>query len=61
MISYQLMLRVGMIRKLVFGLYIWLSIGVRVLKKVENIVREEMNNVGVIEVSMSVVQSVDLW
>lgn len=49
------MLRVGMIRKLVFGLYIWLSIGVRVLKKVENIVREEMNNVGAIEVSMSVV------
>ena len=55
-ISHQLMLRAGMIRKLASGLYTWLPTGVRVLKKVENIVREEMNNAGAIEVSMPVVQ-----
>ena len=54
-ISHQLMLRAGMIRKLASGLYTWLPTGVRVLKKVENIVREEMNNAGAIEVSMPVV------
>ncbi len=60
-ISHQLMLRAGMIRKLASGLYTWLPNGVRVLKKVENIVREEMNNAGAIEVSMPVVQPADLW
>ena len=50
-----------MIRKLASGLYTWLPTGVRVLKKVENIVREEMNNAGAIEVSMPVVQPADLW
>ncbi|BFI65499.1 proline--tRNA ligase [Yersinia pseudotuberculosis] len=60
-ISHQLMLRSGMIRKLASGLYTWLPTGVRVLKKVENIVREEMNNAGAIEVSMPVVQPADLW
>nr|VUD26228.1 prolyl-tRNA synthetase [Salmonella sp. NCTC 7297] len=55
-ISHQLMLRAGMIRKLASGLYTWLPTGLRVLKKVENIVREEMNNAGAIEVSMPVVQ-----
>ncbi len=60
-ISHQLMLRAGMIRKLASGLYTWLPTGVRVLKKVENIVREEMNNAGAIEVSMPVVQPADLW
>ncbi|EKN6412511.1 proline--tRNA ligase, partial [Yersinia enterocolitica] len=49
------------IRKLASGLYTWLPTGVRVLKKVENIVREEMNNAGAIEVSMPVVQPADLW
>ncbi|AHK18159.1 proline--tRNA ligase [Yersinia similis] len=60
-ISHQLMLRAGMIRKLASGLYTWLPTGVRVLRKVENIVREEMNNSGAIEVSMPVVQPADLW
>lgn len=60
-ISHQLMLRAGMIRKLASGLYTWLPTGVRVLRKVENIVREEMNNAGAIEVSMPVVQPADLW
>lgn len=60
-ISHQLMLRAGMIRKLASGLYTLLPTGVRVLKKVENIVREEMNNAGAIEVSMPVVQPADLW
>ncbi|MDL4914218.1 MAG: proline--tRNA ligase [Enterobacterales bacterium endosymbiont of Blomia tropicalis] len=60
-ISHQLMLRAGMIRKLASGLYTWLPTGVRVLKKVEKIVREEMNNAGAIEISMPVVQPADLW
>ncbi|MFJ5428868.1 proline--tRNA ligase [Pectobacterium actinidiae] len=60
-ISHQLMLRAGMIRKLASGLYTWLPTGLRVLRKVENIVREEMNNAGAIEISMPVVQPADLW
>ncbi|WP_315709524.1 proline--tRNA ligase [Brenneria uluponensis] len=60
-ISHQLMLRAGMIRKLASGLYTWLPTGLRVLKKVENIVREEMDNAGAIEISMPVVQPADLW
>ncbi|EKT53398.1 proline--tRNA ligase [Providencia sneebia] len=60
-ISHQLMLRAGMIRKLASGLYDWLPTGVRVLRKVENIIREEMENAGSIEVSLPVVQPADLW
>ncbi|MGV3346850.1 proline--tRNA ligase [Enterobacteriaceae bacterium LUAb1] len=60
-ISHQLMLRAGMIRKLASGLYTWLPTGLRVLKKIENIVREEMDNAGAIEISMPVVQPADLW
>ena len=60
-VSHQLMLRAGMIRKLASGLYTWLPTGLRVLKKVENIVREEMNNAGAVEISMPVVQPADLW
>ncbi|MBE8597479.1 proline--tRNA ligase [Xenorhabdus sp. BG5] len=60
-VSHKLMLRAGMIRKLASGLYNWMPTGVRVLKKVENIVREEMNNAGAVEVSMPVVQPADLW
>ncbi|MFP1879348.1 proline--tRNA ligase [Lonsdalea quercina] len=60
-ISHQLMLRAGMIRKLASGLYTWLPTGLRVLKKVESIVREEMNSAGAIEISMPVVQPADLW
>ncbi|MBT0717248.1 proline--tRNA ligase [Rosenbergiella epipactidis] len=60
-ISHQLMLRAGMIRKLASGLYTWLPTGVRVLRKVEKIVREEMENAGAVEVTMPVVQPADLW
>ncbi|HGJ5873975.1 proline--tRNA ligase [Arsenophonus apicola] len=60
-ISHKLMLRAGMIRKLASGLYDWLPTGVRVLRKVENIIREEMNRVGAIEISMPIVQPADLW
>lgn len=60
-ISHQLMLRAGMIRKLAAGLYTWLPSGLRVLNKVANIVREEMNKAGAIEVLMPVVQPADLW
>lgn len=60
-VSHQLMLRAGLIRKLASGLYSWLPLGVRVLKKVENIVREEMNRAGAQEVLMPVVQPAELW
>ena len=60
-ISHQLMLRAGMIRKLASGLYTWLPSGLRVLNKVAQIVREEMNKAGAIEVLMPVVQPADLW
>jgi prolyl-tRNA synthetase len=60
-ISHQLMLRAGMIRKLASGLYNWLPVGLRVLRKVENIVREEMNHSGAQEVLMPVVQPMELW
>ncbi|TAA43778.1 proline--tRNA ligase [Corallincola spongiicola] len=59
--SHQLMLRAGMIRKLASGLYTWLPTGLRVLRKVEKVVREEMERAGAIEVSMPVVQPADLW
>ncbi len=60
-VSHQLMLRAGMIRKLASGLYTWLPLGLRVLRKVETIVREEMDKSGAQEVSMPVVQPADLW
>lgn len=60
-ISHQLMLRAGMVRKLASGLYSWLPTGLRVLRKVEAIVREEMNNAGAIETIMPVVQPAELW
>jgi prolyl-tRNA synthetase len=60
-ISHQLMLRAGMIRKLAAGLYTWLPSGLRVLNKVANIVRDEMNKAGSIEILMPVVQPADLW
>ncbi|NOH81213.1 proline--tRNA ligase [Vibrio sp. RE86] len=59
--SHQLMLRAGMIRKLASGLYTWLPTGLRVLRKVENIVRQEIDNAGAIETLMPVVQPFDLW
>lgn len=60
-ISHQLMLRAGLVRNVASGLYTWLPTGLRVLKKVENIVREEMERAGVIEISMPMVQPADLW
>ena len=60
-ISHQLMLRAGLIRKLASGLYTWLPLGLRVLRKVEAIVREEMDRSGAQEVSMPVMQPAELW
>ena len=60
-VSHQLMLRAGMIRKLASGLYNWLPLGLRVLRKVERIVREEMDRSGAQEVLMPVVQPMELW
>ena len=60
-ISHQLMLRAGLIRKLAAGLYTWLPIGLRVLRKVENIVREEMDKSGAQELLMPLVQPAELW
>ena len=60
-VSHQLMLRAGMIRKLASGLYTWLPLGLRTLRKVENIIREEMNRAGAQEVLMPVVQPGELW
>ncbi len=59
--SHQLMLRAGLIRKLAAGLYTWLPLGLRVLHKVEAIVREEMNRAGALEVLMPAVQPAELW
>ncbi|MCO7187825.1 MULTISPECIES: proline--tRNA ligase [unclassified Pseudoalteromonas] len=60
-ISHQLMLRAGMIRKLASGLYTWLPSGLKVLRKVEKIVREEMDKAGAIEMLMPIIQPADLW
>ncbi len=60
-ISHQLMLRAGMIRKVAAGIYNWLPLGLRVLRKVEDIVREEMNRAGAIELLMPAVQPSELW
>lgn len=60
-ISHQLMLRAGMIRREASGMYTWLPTGLRVLRKVENIVRDEMNKAGALEVLMPMVQPAELW
>lgn len=60
-ISHQLMLRAGMIRKLASGLYTWLPMGLRVMRKVEAVVREEMNAAGALEVLMPSIQPAELW
>lgn len=60
-ISHQLMLRAGIVRRLASGLYSWLPLGVRVLHRIERIVREEMNRAGALEVSMPGVQPAELW
>jgi prolyl-tRNA synthetase len=60
-VSHRLMLRTGMIRRLAAGLYVWLPLGLRTLRKVERIVREEMDRAGALEVSMPTVQPAELW
>ena len=60
-ISHQLMLRAGMIRKLTSGIYTYLPAGLKALKKVENIIREEMNRSGAVELLMPAVQPAELW
>ncbi|MCL1048473.1 proline--tRNA ligase [Shewanella abyssi] len=60
-ISHQLMLRAGMVRRNASGLYSWLPTGLRVLRKIEAIVREEMNKAGSVEILMPMVQPADLW
>ncbi|WP_018946423.1 proline--tRNA ligase [Thioalkalivibrio sp. AKL17] len=60
-VSHQLMLRAGYIRRLASGLYTWLPLGLRVLRRVENIVREEMDRAGGLEVLMPAIQPAELW
>src|SRR5512145_2421793 len=60
-VSHQLMLRASMIRRLAGGMYTWLPIGLRVLRKVEQIVREEMDRAGALEVLMPTMQPAELW
>jgi prolyl-tRNA synthetase len=60
-VSHRLMLRAGLIRRLAAGIYTWLPLGLRVLRKVETIVREEMNRAGAVELVMPVVQPAELW
>jgi prolyl-tRNA synthetase len=60
-VSHQLMLRAGLIRKLASGLYTWMPLGFRVLKKVESIVREEMDRSGAQELLMPIIQPAELW
>jgi prolyl-tRNA synthetase len=60
-VSHQLMLRAGMVKQASAGIYSWLPLGLRVLDKIENIVREEQNRAGAIEVLMPTIQSAELW
>ena len=59
--SHKLMLRAGLIKANASGLYTWMPMGLRVLRKVEAVVREEMNRAGAIELLMPVIQPADLW
>ena len=61
LISHKLMLRAGLIKRLGSGLYTWMPLGLRILRKIENIVREEMNRSGAIEVLMPAIQPAELW
>ena len=60
-VSHQLMLRAGLIRRVAAGIYNWMPLGLRVLRRVEHIVREEMERAGALELSMPVVQPGELW
>src|SRR3954465_6575802 len=61
LVSHSVMLRAGLIRRLASGIYTWMPLGLRVVRKVEAIVREEMNRAGALELSMPVVQPAELW
>jgi prolyl-tRNA synthetase len=61
LVSHKLMIRAGMVRRLAAGIYTWMPVGMRVVRKIENIVREEMNRAGATELSMPVVQPAELW
>src|SRR5260221_9160483 len=61
LVSHRLMLRAGLIKRLAGGIYTWMPLGLRVVRKVEEIVRAEMNRSGAIEISMPVVQPGELW
>ena len=60
-VSQQLMIRAGFIKKIASGLYAWMPLGLKALRKVENIVREELNNAGALELLMPAVQPAELW
>ncbi|MEQ8515848.1 MAG: proline--tRNA ligase, partial [Chromatocurvus sp.] len=60
-VSHRLMLRAGLIRRLSSGLYTWLPLGLKVLRRVEKIVREEMDRAGAQEISMPMIQPAELW
>src|SRR5258706_11859738 len=60
-LSHQLMLRAGLIRRVAAGIYSWLPLGLRVLRKVEHIVREEMDRAGGLEILMPAIQPAELW
>jgi len=60
-VSHQLMLRAGLIRRVAAGIYNWMPLGLRVLRRVEQVVREEMNRAGAMEIAMPVVQPAELW
>ncbi|NDB78173.1 MAG: proline--tRNA ligase, partial [Verrucomicrobia bacterium] len=60
-LSHKLLLRAGLVRKLTGGLYTFLPIGLRVLRKIENIIREEMNRAGAVEVLMPALQPPEIW
>ena len=60
-VSHQLMLRTGLIKRLAGGIYTWMPLGLRILRKVENIIREEMNRAGAVELLMPAVQPGELW
>jgi prolyl-tRNA synthetase len=61
LVSHKLMLRAGLIKRLGSGLYTWMPLGLRVLRKVENVVRQEMNRAGAVELAMPAVQPAELW
>ncbi|MGB5629888.1 MAG: hypothetical protein WBM57_11010, partial [Woeseiaceae bacterium] len=60
-VSHKLMLRAGLIRRLSSGLFTWMPLGLRVLRKIEHVVREEMDRAGALELLMPAVQPAELW